>query len=120
MPQRVAVQVASPFSGIGQAMPQSPQWVGELLVSTQAPPQFVLPLAQLALQVPSEQTCPASHFVSHEPQRVGSFETSTHVPAQSWSGLVHMTPHTPAWQIAAPPACGQTCPQAPQFCASPA
>ncbi len=119
MPQCAASQVASPFSGMGQPKPQSPQWVGEVSVSTHAPPQFVLPGAQLLLQEPSEQTCPALHFVSHEPQRVGAFETSTHVPPQSWSGLPHMTPHTPALQIGAPPACGQTCPHAPQFWVSP-
>lgn len=83
MPHFAASQVAVPFSGMGQAMPQSPQWVGELLVSTQAPPQFVLPGAQLLVQLPAEQTCPASHLVSHDPQRVGVFETSTQAPSQS-------------------------------------
>ncbi|MEP7052385.1 MAG: hypothetical protein ABJB12_18605 [Pseudomonadota bacterium] len=119
MPHLAASHVASPFSGMGQAMPHSPQWMGELSVSTQAPPQFISPCSQLLLQLPAEQTCPASHLVSHEPQRVGSFETSTHVPPQFWRGLVHITPHTPSLHVGAPAACGQTCPQAPQFCVSP-
>jgi hypothetical protein len=70
--------------------------VGELSVSTQAPPQLVLPGAQLSLQVPDEQTCPAPHFVSQEPQRAGLLETSTQVPPHSSSGFVHLIPHTPA------------------------
>ena len=62
-------------------MPQTPQCVVVLSVSTQAPAQLVMPAAHLSEQRLSEQTSPALHFSVHEPQRAGSLDTSTHVPS---------------------------------------
>jgi hypothetical protein len=42
--------VALPWSGIGQAVPQSPQCVATLSVSTQAPAQLVVPAPHMSEQ----------------------------------------------------------------------
>ena len=59
-----------------QAMPQPPQLVLLVLVSTHAPLQFVRPAPQEDIQRPAEQTCPVAHVVVHEPQCEVSFVVS--------------------------------------------
>lgn len=116
-PHALFVQVAVPFSGVGQAMPQPLQLSGLLVRSMHEPLQLVRPPEQPAAHLPLSQTCAASQLVLQSPQRAGSFETSTHVSEpQSAKPGEHSTPHTPSVQVATPPAgTGQACAQAPQF-----
>jgi len=46
-PHLADAQVGLPCSGIGQAMPQSPQCMVVLFVSTQAPPQLMVSLPHM-------------------------------------------------------------------------
>jgi hypothetical protein len=116
-PHTESVHVAVPWSGIGQAMPQSPQCVGEAVVSIQAPSQLLLCVGQVSEQLPSEQTLPMGHLFSHDPQRFGSLEVSTHVP-QLVSGPAQTTPQTPSLQLGVPPDSGHFMPQPPQLSGS--
>jgi hypothetical protein len=65
-----------------QAIPQPPQLFGSVFVSTQAPVQFVVPAAQVVVQV-IEQTCIAAHIVPQPPQFCGSLVVSTQTPPHS-------------------------------------
>ena len=56
MPQPAVPQVALPLATPGQAVPQPWQWAGSEAVSTQEPPQLVLPLGQSLRHLPLEQT----------------------------------------------------------------
>lgn len=53
-------------------VPHMPQFVGSLVVSTQAPPQSVVPPMQFAAQAPLEQTWPPGQMVPHMPQLLES------------------------------------------------
>lgn len=77
-PQVAAVHVAAPFTGLGQVMSQSPQWLAELETSRQAPPQSSRPAAQLGWHVPFEQTKPVAQALPHAPQLAGSLFVSLH------------------------------------------
>jgi hypothetical protein len=69
--------------------------------------------------LPASQTCVSEHSVAQSPHRVGSLETSTHVPSQSSKPGAHSTPQLPSSQTATPPAdAGQASPQAPQLVTS--
>ena len=65
-----------------QAVPHAPQLARELWVSTQAAPQLVRPLPQVAAQSPRLQTSPVAHGASHPPQCAGSASVSTQAPPQ--------------------------------------
>lgn len=58
MPQTPAVQVACPFVGTGQTLPQLPQLLVSLLVSRQVPEQLVKPDGQHCplVQLPEQQS----------------------------------------------------------------
>jgi hypothetical protein len=51
-PHLPALQLAALFSGTGQAMPHSPQFRGDDVVSMQDPLQFIRPVEQPALHLP--------------------------------------------------------------------
>ena len=56
--QPVAPHFAAPFAGVAQVTPQSPQFLGSELTSTQDPAQFLAVVGQLAEQAPLEHTSP--------------------------------------------------------------
>jgi hypothetical protein len=56
MPHLLAVHVAVPFIGIGQALPHMPQLSAAVVVSTQEPPQLVFPAEQTVLHFLLSQT----------------------------------------------------------------
>jgi hypothetical protein len=64
------------------AMPQPPQLLGSVFVSTQAPVQLVVPAGHIVVQV-IEHTCIAVHIVPHAPQFCGSVFVSTQTPPHS-------------------------------------
>lgn len=59
-PHPPLVQVASAWSGTGQAWPQLPQLAGSVCGFVQAPPQLVCPDGQ---QIPPAQLCPTAQQV---------------------------------------------------------
>jgi len=65
-------------SPAAQVVPQAPQFLGSLTVSTQAAPHLVAPPAQLMAHWPMEQTSPAAQAVLQAPQFLGSLAVSTH------------------------------------------
>ena len=71
------MQTALPCSGTPQAIPQPPQSAGSEAVSTQAPPQFVVPLGQEVVQVPPAQTWFVPQAWPQPPQFLGSEARST-------------------------------------------
>lgn len=114
-----ASQLAAALVGAWQAVSQSPQWFAERVRSTQLPPQFVRPAAQVSEQVPPEQTLPPEHALSQAPQCSGSLERSKQTPLQDSSGDLQVMPHTPCSQLGSPPArVGHALPHAPQLSTS--
>jgi len=95
---------------LGQAVPQAPQFIRSVLMSTQPPEHSVSPPVQESLQAPSEHTCPAGHTVPHAPQLATSLPVSMQVPPHAARPAWH--PHTPALQVV--PA-GHALPQLPQL-----
>jgi hypothetical protein len=81
-PQLPPVQVATVQIVEGHTLPQAPQFVRLVLVSTQKLPQLVCPVGQL-LQVPAEQIWPAPHALLHEPQKFGLLLVSAQVLPQA-------------------------------------
>jgi len=59
-------------SPLPHTVPQTPQFVGSVVVSTQAPPQSVVPPTQFAPQLPLEHTWPPGQMVPHMPQLLES------------------------------------------------
>jgi len=94
---------------VGQRLLQAPQWRGLSPRVTHWVPQSVLPLAQVAWQVPVRQTWPAAQIVPQAPQLRLSLVRLTHAPAQELVPRGHE--QLPAEQVA--PA-GQTVLQEPQ------
>ena len=118
-PHFESLQVALPCAGIGHALPQSPQLPGEEVVSMQAPPQLLVPVAQVALQLPSEHTKPAPQAVPQAPQCAGSLCRSMHWPEHWSSPWAHATWHCPFTHSAMPPVGAEhSAPHLPQFCGS--
>lgn len=66
------------MGGSGHALPQLPQWLGFVAVSTHWPPHAVWPPEQAETHVPPLQTCWAAHSVVQLPQCAGSLLVSTH------------------------------------------
>jgi len=64
-------------------VPQVPQLLLSVCVSTHAPLQSVCPVAQLLAQEPFEQTCAEVQALPHEPQLAGSLCVLTHWPLHS-------------------------------------
>jgi hypothetical protein len=58
-------------------MPQPPQFAGSIDVSTQAPPQSVVPPPQFVAQAEFEQTWPLGQMMPHMPQLLESIVVST-------------------------------------------
>lgn len=77
MPQPLAPQVGAPFATDGQAVSQLVQWAGSVAVSTQEPPQFVVPLGQSLTHLPAAQAWSAAHGLSQPPQFAGLTLVST-------------------------------------------
>jgi len=82
-PHVLEVQVAVPFGGAEQAFPQEPQFDTSLVVSTQFPPQLVVPVGQVTTQVPFEQTWFVPHLTPQYPQLSLSVRRLTHLPEQA-------------------------------------
>ena len=91
-----------------QACPQLPQFAASLVVSTQAVPHMVWPLAQLELQLLLLQTWPVVQVVAQLPQWVAS--EATQEPPQFSMPDGHL--HTLSWQVCPPE---QGFPQTPQL-----
>jgi hypothetical protein len=77
MSQPPAAQVAEPFATDGQALSQLVQCAGSIVVSTQDPPQFVVPPGQPLTHLPLEQASVAPHGLSQPPQSEGLVLVST-------------------------------------------
>jgi hypothetical protein len=74
--------------------PQVPQLRGSVVVSTQNPPQLVVPAAHWhALET---QLAPGAHALPHLPQSYGSLVRSTHAPLQLVSPVAHVSVHVPS------------------------
>ncbi len=82
-PQPLASQVAEPLTTAGQALLQVVQWAGSLAVSTQDPPQFVVPPGQPLTHLPFEQASVAPHGLSQPPQLAGLVLVSTQAEPHS-------------------------------------
>jgi hypothetical protein len=96
-----------------------PQLAGSALSSTQAPPQFVVPLGQFRVQVLPLQTSPLLQACPQAPQFAGSLLVLMQAPAQSAKPVLHNVWHCPALQLALPLAGASQClPQAPQLSGS--
>ncbi len=65
-----------------QTTPQPPQLRSLERVSTQAPPQAVLPAGHVTPQTPPEQSWLVMQVVPHAPQLVLLVRVSTHTPPQ--------------------------------------
>ena len=63
---------------VAQTLPQPPQSLGSVDVSTQALLQLVSPVPHVVVQTPAEQTCEAPQTWPHAPQLFGSVVVSTH------------------------------------------
>jgi hypothetical protein len=94
-----------------QAVPQPPQFVPLVVVSTQLDPQSVRLVSQLEVQLPLLQTWPDWQVVAQLPQWVAS--DGTHEPLQDISPDWHW--HAPFWQTCPDE---QGMPQPPQFVGS--
>lgn len=111
-------QMALPCSGSGQTLPQAPQLLGSLLVSTQPVPHSMNGLRQAKSQVPPVQLGAACagelHTLPQAPQFDVLLTTLTHEPPQflvpvgqlSWhapwlhtSAARHSSPQAPQWPL---------------------
>lgn len=77
------MQSGVPPSGALQRLPQPLQFCRSALVSTQEPPQLVVPLGQLVMHAPPEQTASALQGLPQAPQLALSLLMSTHWPPQA-------------------------------------
>jgi hypothetical protein len=89
--QLESTQVGLPFTGLGHAVSQLPQWFAEPATSRQAPPQLRSPESQASRHTPFEQTRPAAQVVSQSPQWLGSLRVSVHRAPHSSSGALQVT-----------------------------
>ena len=65
-----------------QIVPHAPQFASSLAVSTQPPPQPVVPPGQLSMHTPEAHTLPAVQLTAQPPQCPGSTVRSLHAPSQ--------------------------------------
>jgi hypothetical protein len=100
-----AVQVS-----LSHAFPQAPQLSGSVAVSTQLPPQRLLP--PLHWQLAVKQVAPVGQIAPQEPQLPASVAVSAQLPPHEVWPASQGDRQVPATQ-AAPTA--QACPQLPQF-----
>src|SRR5256885_2126318 len=117
-PHCMLLQTGMAFVGVGQTLPQVPQF--EVLVSrsTHDPLQFVVAPPQTVVQAPPLHTC-AVHIVGQAPQWLLSDLRSTHAPPQFVYPKLQAIPQPDALHTALPlGTLGQILPQVPQFCVS--
>jgi hypothetical protein len=101
-----------------QCTPHAPQFVGSERVSRQywfgAVPHFANGAAQVAAQLPLEQTCPAGQAFPQAPQFQPSVAVSTQTPPQyaSVPQVQAQAPFAQTWPSS------QAAPQVPQFAGS--
>jgi hypothetical protein len=116
-PQVPEVQNAVPPLGAAQALPQAPQFSTSDPVATHCPLQFVVPVGQLSVQAPFEQTLPDVQTVPQAPQLLLSVCLLTHSPLQRASPVPQLGVQAPLTHAMLPPAGapGQTLPQLPQL-----
>jgi hypothetical protein len=81
---------------VAQAFPQAPQFAGLVAVSTQVPPQSVVPVGQP--QAPPMQTLPPLQVVPQAPQLALSDLVSTHEPPQLVRVPAQLAPQVPTEQ----------------------
>ena len=72
-----------------------PQLLLSVWRSRHVPAQTEVPVAQVTVQVPREQTVPDGHTLPQRPQLLTSVETSRHTPEQLVVPAPHDTAHTP-------------------------
>lgn len=123
MPQPVAPQVGEPLATVGHAVSQSWQCAGSVVVSTQAPPQLVVPPGQLLTHLPSEQAWSVAHGLSQPPQLAGLVLMLTQAVPHSANPGSQLAVHAPSLQTAMPLAGAShgrcvLLAQSPQFCGS--
>ncbi len=103
-----------------------PQCAGSLVIRTQSPEQFVVPVPHVAPHVPAEQTCPLAHargaaVVEHAPQlALSALVFTSHplaaMPSQSAKPVAHVpSAQVPAVQVAVAFANTHRLPQPPQL-----
>jgi hypothetical protein len=116
-PQALPEQNAWPPGGAWHFVPQAPQFSGSDLVDTHCPPQFVVPLGQLRVQLPLEQTSLEPQILPQLPQFWLSVCLLTHAPLHSESPVPQLMVQAPPTQAVLPPvgATGQVLPQVPQL-----
>ncbi len=116
-PQAPAEQVAVAPLGAAQALPQAPQFSTSEPVATHCPLQLVVPVGQLSVHTPFEQTFPDPQAVPHAPQLLLSVCLFTHALPHSESPVPQLGVHVPLAHAMLPPvgAAGQALPQAPQL-----
>jgi hypothetical protein len=85
-PHVEAAQVAIPFAGTLQALPQLPQFIASATVEMQAAPQSLKLVLQATPQWPAVQVAVPfigiGHAIPHMPQLSGAVMVSTQEPAQ--------------------------------------
>jgi hypothetical protein len=99
-----------------QLLPQAPQLLASVFVSTHTLLQTVGLFAGHGPQAPETHASPRAHWWPQEPQLFGSVDTFTHLPEQIMEPELQTELHFPPAQIAVAFAgAGQTLPQAPQL-----
>src|SRR5947199_7855110 len=95
MPHAPAAQVAVPFAGDGQTLPQAPQFLTSSPLCTQVAPHLRYPMLQVKSQVPPVHTeaafLGAGQAAPQLPQLPGSFFRSEQPPLQLVSPCGHET-----------------------------
>src|ERR1051325_9301463 len=105
-----------PFEGMGQALPQPPQFAVLVIGSTQAFPQAVIPPMHEVPHAPDEHTSFAPQTTSQEPQCAGSAFLSIQLSPQRTNVVSQIKSQPVAVQTAAPFAgASQTVSQLPQW-----
>jgi hypothetical protein len=95
---------------VWHALPQPPQLLWSVFVSTQVPLQFVWLLGHCAVHTPFWHVSVRLHTLLQAPQFSGSEFVSTHMPLQVVCGGEHA--HCPLWHVWP---LEQTVPQSPQW-----
>lgn len=112
-------QAGAPWAVPAHIFAHCPQFVGSVLGSTQALPQFCSAAGQFSVQLPPLQTSPLLQVCPHAPQLAGSLLVLMHAPEHSAKPELHNVWQFPALQVALPLAgASQRLPQAPQLSAS--
>jgi hypothetical protein len=115
MPQRPAAHTGAALLAAGHTVPQAPQWLASVAVSTQDALHTVSPAMQVSRHIPRSQSCPLGHALSQPPQWALSLWRSRQAPPHSVCPVGHTRRQLPATQLRPAP---QALPQAPQWLAS--